>query len=127
MLIKNLTNKQQSFDVKEITGENKVYTIYVTPYGSTEVDRVLLVNPMQYAGILEIDGKPIVHKETIQIPINSLPKVENKLEESIEVEEDTPVVETTVAEDSFICDICGAEFASARGLAAHKNKSHTNE
>ena len=131
MVIKNLTNKQVSFSVKEITGDNKVSDHFIIPYGSTEIERVTLVNPNQYVDILEVDGTPITFDDTISklIPTIQFIEKEKQVEVIPEVEESQEVEitpEPAVA-DTFKCDICGAEFASARGLSSHKNKAHSNE
>lgn len=41
--------------------------------------------------------------------------------------EEPPIVEPDTQVETFICDICGDEFASARSLSAHKSRAHKNK
>ena len=132
MVIKNLTCETQKLVVKEIVGDHRTYDMSLQPHSSVELDRFLaVVNPEKYAGIFDFgDAKVEVKK------VEVLPKVEEPKREEVHEEEEVAPAEEVVAEtteetpkkdvapDAFVCDICGAEFASARGLASHKNKAH---
>lgn len=131
MKIKNLTNKQQAVTVRDLTGDRREYVVYLTPYGATDIDLVNILHPERYAGILEINGiavKRAGEVEEIDTPeepkskeVEEINTLKSLIEESKKVEESTP----EISKDTFVCDICGAEFASARGLNAHKNKAHS--
>lgn len=137
MVIRNLTCKPQSLTVKEITGCHREYDINFQPQSAVELDRhLIVVHPEKYAGIFDL-GVCII-EETRTVGATDAVGDENPTEEIIKdeipvdetVKEETPIVEFAdavedKAPDSFICDICGAEFASARGLASHKNKAHS--
>lgn len=130
MVIKNLTCKPQSLVVKEITGDHREYDMNFRPHSSVELDRHLtVVHPEKYAGIFDF-GVCIVKEEETPIVDATDTEEETPVEEITTVEEETPIEEVTNVEedkvpDSFTCDVCGAEFASARGLASHKNKAHS--
>ena len=122
MVIKNLTEKVQKVLTKEITGFNREFEVFLEPNGSTTLDLMVVVDPKKYEGIIEIDGiAPVVEKST-KVVEEIIPE-ERVVEEVIEEIVEEPTVEQAESED-FICDICGAEFASARGLATHKHKAH---
>lgn len=132
MKIKNLTPDVQKLVVKEITGEKKRYDIYVVPHGTTDIDRMVIIEPADLSGIFEIVGSctPIIVSSEVKATPDEVtpPGVDDQDHDEVD---NPPVVETPPAQeqetgDTFICDICGAEFGSARGLASHKNRTHSN-
>lgn len=140
MKIKNLTSRTQKLVVREITGEKRVYDIYVTPYGTTDIERMTIREPKDLSGIFEVDGVVVTPAE-VEIPVTKNPTPEEPhgeiMDETSDEEptgEPTPeeptqdtTPENTTSEDGvFVCDICKSEFASARGLASHKNRAHPN-
>ena len=122
MKIKNLTEKQQPLDVRELTGERNIYTIYVAPKGETEVDKVAIPHIEKYAGIFSFDGK------CEEAPVVETPASDEKPEENHQQDPDKDEIPEEKSEekksDLHICDVCGQEFASARALSMHKNKAH---
>lgn len=114
MKIKNLTSKLKELGVVEMVG-GRSYNIYLEPFSETELE-----------GLLPADVNDP------EISIESPHRVEKKVEipqiEEIIVEDSkeaqTEDIEQEIIPEKFICDECGAEYASARGLATHKNKSH---
>lgn len=119
MKIKNLTPDTQKLVVKEIVGEKREYDIYVSPYGVTDIDRMAIKEPKDLSGIFEVEGAiiPIIEKES--------PVIIDEESNPPEAEESTGDADV-IADEAHICDICGAEFGSARGLASHKNRAHSN-
>lgn len=119
MKIKNLTPDTQKLVVKEIVGEKREYDIYVSPHGVTDIERMTIKEPKDLSGIFEVEGViiPIIEKES--------PVIINEESNPLEEEESTGDAGVSTGE-THICDICGAEFGSARGLASHKNRAHSN-
>lgn len=122
MLLKNLTSHTVSVTLAELTGDYKQYSICIMPHGITEVFNSKILHEDHYKDILEIDG----HSHAQIVPDPVVVKIEVKDDpissENLEVTESQDVQEES--NDTFVCDICGAEFASARGLNSHKNKVH---
>lgn len=120
MLIKNLTDQVQELHVRELRGSDRVFSVYIQPQGVTDLDRLFVIVDKEKVGkVVEVVGVPI--------PKDEPKEVEAPKEESRENEvppEESPKPEILL--DKFICDECGAEFASARGLNNHKNKAHTH-
>ena len=121
MIINNLTPQTLRVRLKEISGDKNEYDIFIQPHGSTEVSQVTVVNADPR--LLAITSDPY------QVPI---PNTSSPVKDAIEEEPEKPVEEvveekTPVEDSKFICDICGAEFASSRGLARHKSSSHSEE
>lgn len=130
MIVKNLTSKVQVINVQEFGNAGREYSIYLEPNGYTELIGVFTTNKKDLKGLVEFEtfAKP---EGVVESPVPQ--------EVTTEVTED-PVEETGVTEDSteetaeqvevldskFICDECGAEFASSRGLASHKARVHEN-
>lgn len=112
MNIKNLTSDTQKIIMQELVGDRRCYDIFVAPYGTTDLGREgIILNLESLEGSIEVMGIPKA-KEEIKAPESPA------AEETVE----TPKKEEVT--DKFICEECGAEFASARGLASHKNKTH---
>ena len=120
MLIKNLTDQVQELHVRELRGSDRVFSVYIQPQGVTDLDRLfVIVDKEQVGKVVEVVGVPIPKDEPAKIESS---EVDSK-------EMDTPSEKSPEPEillDKFICDECGAEFASARGLNNHKNKAHTH-
>lgn len=117
MIIKNLTPEEIKFEVQERTGEHNRYKLSLRGFGSTDIDRTLeIVNlPVLTAlKVIEVEGyvAPSFSQGVESLQETPEEVVEEKKEENPQEPE------------SLKCDICGAEFASARGLAAHKNRAH---
>lgn len=121
MIIKNLTKKTQKLWIKNIfTGDTAEVDVLATE--PRELGRAFIPDKSMMKDFdqrFEMVGYPrqqIVEKEQVIV------------QESIQEEIMDPPVEETqepeTLESKFICDICGEEFASARGLTAHKNRSH---
>lgn len=118
MIIKNLTSEKLEISARDIFTRHE-YTFYVDPEGHTVREGIVLLRKEELAGKIEVDGSSISPKK---LPI---------LQESIEEEETPEDSEEDGGEESpddgkFICSECGAEFASARGLASHNNRVHSN-
>lgn len=128
MIIKNLTSKVQSIKLEELVG-GREFTLYVEGHGVTDVVGAYIPNAEKYNGIFEIEC--ICHSVSTHDISTIEEEVDNDKAEddsnSEEPEEEKKDKESEVAEDKFICDICKAEFASARGLASHKNRVHSGE
>ena len=128
MIIKNLTSKVQSIKLEELVG-GREFTLYVEGHGVTDIVGAYIPNAEKYNGIFEI-GCICPSVSTHDISTIEEEVTEDKVEDdsnSEETEEEKKDIEPEVAEDKFICDICKAEFASARGLASHKNRVHSGE
>lgn len=129
MLIKNLTSAVQKVEVEDILCD-RIYPIYVEPHSVATLEGVILLHKDKLAGIIEIEGNPVVPttaavvRETPSFEEESS-EVENPSEEE-EQEEIIPPV-TEMNDSQFICEICKAEFASTRGLANHMARTHSNE
>lgn len=128
MKIKNLTPEVQKLVVREITGEKRTYDMYVVPNGTTDIEKMAIIEPKDISGIFEIEGvivpAPVIPHEEPEAPEG---EVVTPPELKISVHDDennTPTPVEPEAGESFICDICKAEFGSARGLASHKNRAH---
>ena len=128
MVIKNLTSKVQPIKLEELVG-GREFTLYVEGHGVTDVVGAYIPRVEKYNGIFEIGCK------CPSINTHDTPHIEEEVKEdnaendsnSEEPEEEKKDKEPEVAEDKFVCDICKAEFASARGLASHKNRVHSGE
>lgn len=127
MIVKNLTCKSQKLVVKEIIGDHTEYDMIFQPKSAVELDRLLtVVHPEKYSGVFEFETcscHSVVETNEVAVEVKE-PEVSTE-EEPETVPDVEEVKEPEVAPDSFICDICGSEFASARGLANHKNKAHS--
>lgn len=118
MIIKNPTPEIQEIVVREIVGTRSEYTFYINPYGSLDLDSNFLLVKEKTKGSIEVVEEP---KKTVIPPVPTPTPVD----EDLTAEETDPTVSTEVEiVDKFICEKCGAEFASARGLTSHMNKLH---
>lgn len=127
MIVKNLTSKLQELKVEELAG-GRGFSIYVEGHSSTELTDVYIPDTQAIKGIFEVVSgieTPQVDKKEEEGPADDLEGT--KKDDLNDDSEENESSETPVAEDVFICDICGAEFASARGLASHKNRVHLDE
>lgn len=125
MIIKNLTSNTQEIKLRAIVGDDREYSIYIKPNSMTDIDRVVILNKKALGGLVEIDG--VVEEVVATEVVESQGQQDTGVSESIEIKE-TEVKEEqkeTPVDDKFVCDICGAEFASARALSAHRNKTHS--
>lgn len=117
MIVKNLTRDLQELQIFEFIGD-RMFTIYVEGNSSTELRDAYVPHTERYDGIFQfISGESFV----VDTPS------EESVEDTIVEEEVQTEVEDIEVSDSFICDICGAEFGSARGLNSHKNRSHSDD
>lgn len=122
MRIKNLTSNTIEVKLKDILARVE-FTCLISPFSSTDRDGVILLDQEKLRGIVEVgDGTPLVAinpptVEETEVVTTEAPIEEKSSEEETRTEEESPVSE-------FICDICGAEFGSMRGLMAHKNRAH---
>lgn len=121
MKVTNLTDKVQEILVKEYVGGE--YTIYLEPHGSTDVEGGYVVEDEGTKGISVEKKTPVVPQTPKEVPIES-PKVIPETPAEVEPEEEEEELGST--SDQYVCEECGAEFASARGLASHKSKAHSN-
>lgn len=141
MKVYNKTNQIQTISVYD-RNTRKPYEIYVCSNSTTEI-----FNDMVVKGDIDRDKFLLLSDEGI--PIEETPRVFKELTQVEDICEDAEVVDIdetlidTVSEESnieeeveedsskaesssFICEICGAEFASSRGLSTHMKKSHSN-
>lgn len=130
MVIRNLTSKVQSLRVEEYVG-GREFTIYVEGNSTTDIEGMFILANQKIQGIFEVEGCESFH--TIPEAVENIP---NDVEETILPGDDEPTTSSGEEEvitpndveessESFICDVCGAEFASVRGLTTHKNRSHS--
>lgn len=118
MKIKNLTSEVLALRVIEFGGSRE-YFIYLQGNSTTELEGCYLSKRNDLTKI-EIEGTTPVVLQSIEVP-----EIENPQSEEVaipEEEEKKPEVS-----DKFICDICGEEFGSARGLNSHKNRAHSDQ
>lgn len=118
MKVKNLLNVVQSITVKDVAGEYREYQLYIEPQATIEIERNLMIVPSS------LSANVIIVDENVKESVKTPTVVEVKSVETPKVEEVNPAVEEPAVTDKFICDTCGAEFASAKGLSSHKNKAH---
>lgn len=127
MKVKNLTDRIQSLWIKNPREGGRSLSVEVRPHDTRDISDYYPDKSMMpdFDKNFEIVGST-----------KNIPSI--KVEETItEIQEDTtgdtqiPDEEKfsnpTVLEDKFICEICGAEFASARGLSSHKNRTHPED
>jgi len=115
MKIKNLTPVVQQVKIVEIIG-GREFTIYIEGNGCTELQGFYLSDTNKLRGIIEVVGtSPFTHSEEFISEDDFSSEEELDLsEDSPEEEEVTPDEDDPSSVDKFICEICGAEFASAR-------------
>lgn len=132
MIIRNLTSKLQPIKLEELVGGREL-TLYVEGHGVTDITGAYIPHIENYLGIFRIEDNVSALFARSSESTENREELEN-LEESIEEneleeenKEDIESKEPEVIENKFICDICKAEFASARGLNSHKNRVHSGE
>lgn len=134
MKVKNLTSKIQALKVIDLTG-GREFTIYIKERSCSDITGMYIADKSQLAHKFEIISDDNISSQEIE-PEDSLSEV-LPLEDS---EESSDVEDNVVEEDNdkeeikdsipeslsskFLCDICGAEFASDRGLSSHKSRAH---
>lgn len=132
MIIRNLTSELQPIKIEELVGGREL-TLYVEGHGVTDITGAYIPHIENYLGIFEIeDNVSALFARSTENAENreALDNHEDNIEEDEHEEEnkeDIKSKEPEVIEDKFICDICKAEFASARGLNSHKNRVHSGE
>lgn len=151
MKIYNKTNQIQELLVNDRCAHSQ-YLIYVNAKGTTSLDAHIFAPSLPKlvsAGIFQIlDEKVCNCKEHCKIEtsteevnteenpeVDSVDSGENMdiSEETNPTEENNEVVDSPIPEEKsevneevtkFICDVCGGEFASSRGLTRHKSMAH---
>ena len=132
MIIRNLTSELQPIKLEELVGGREL-TLYVEGHGVTDITGAYIPHIENYLGIFEIeDNVSALFARSSESTENreELENHEESIEENELEEENKDGIESKepeVIEDKFICDICKAEFASARGLNSHKNRVHSGE
>lgn len=126
MKIKNKTSVPQDLHLRD---RNLFYLVTIPAGATQEISPTCDISNLDE--LLRYDKVVIVDKEnphSIVITKEETPDISEKIiqvdtdEGSVEVTEDIP----TTAEDKFICSICGAEFASNRGLTSHMKRVHAD-
>lgn len=130
MRIKNLSSTSQELTMIEIVGGQGI-PISIEAKGSTEIPTGFYVDFDKLdKRFLAVEGHP--SPKNLRIPEDLDLKVTTE-EASQEVVPPDEVIapeddETApVIGDKFICEICKAEFASARGLNSHLTRAHSGE
>ena len=140
MRIRNNSNQIQELTVIDRGNPNQSYSIYIMAGKELNLDHglaILNLNSWVSRGIIQILDKVVkkeetpvaVEEEKPQEPIIPAPEQEEISEETPEevVSEDSNIEikdENTEEGQSFFCDICHREFASARSLSNHMSRSH---
>lgn len=129
MIIKNLTSSLQGLRVAELVG-GREFTIYLQGHASTELRDICVTETDKLGKTFLILGESTT--SIVEDPEET--STETPVDEEVETTEesgDQPAQEDTTetsqesnVEEKFICDICGEEFGSARGLSAHKSRAH---
>lgn len=125
MFAKNLTSKVQEVRVQEFGTPIREYCIYLEPNGCTELVGLLVTNKKELKGLVDFEKKVVSEEPRISVDVHPVIIKEEIAEASTEGAADS--TEAEVLESKFICDECGAEFASSRGLASHKARVHENQ
>lgn len=122
---------QVSADVTEMLKSGILENVTSSP--SVENKKAVDVKTVK---VEEINGEKVTVECACGIPTegseveNQKPEVETEVINE-EKKEEVPTVETKVADTSkegtFVCEKCGAEFASKKGLTMHMNKLHKEE
>lgn len=128
MKLFNNTNKIQEVKVSDRYG--KCYSVFIEANRSADFEEYQItrdvVNKVKSGILTNLDNptipptlviEPILVQE--QPPIVESAPVEEKGEDK-NPEEETPSEKT----GTHICEICGSEYASERGLAMHISRSH---
>lgn len=130
--MKNVTSNTLTLNAKTKTKPTESYKISLISGGIYELEQTWTYHDLSdlvSQGKLIIYGEDDVADSTEPEP--TLDPVTETVADSTDeeiVEEDEPTEEheedTETKSDSFICEICGAEYASLRGLQSHLSRSH---
>lgn len=123
MKVRNLTSIVQALPIVEIVGGRK-YDIYVEGNGSVELCECYVPNIEKFKNVFELVRD--VDLKTVELKIDEATQVSNE-DDNMLSDDTNDAKDPEVLESKFICDICGAEFGSARGLNTHKNRVHLDE
>lgn len=134
MKIKNLTSSVQALRLVDLV-EGREFTIYIEGNSWTDIAGMYLADMTQLTNKFEIMDS-IMNVTKVDAELAEVATSEDTAESTDreEISEDAPEEEDKESEEEpvsslpnkFICDICGAEFASDRGLNSHKSRSHNN-
>ena len=136
MYVKNTSSKRQVVKVRHLTSHQE-FDISIQPGGTTEIDNLMKIVSKDHSvqiqdpksvpsdSLSEVESNPVEESKTDSDVVDEIKTTDNVEEESTE-EEETALEETKV-DGKFICDECGAEFASARSLSLHKSRAHKHD
>lgn len=129
MKVRNLTSRVQALPIVEIVGGRK-YDIYVEGNGSVELCECYVPDIEKFKNVFELVRD--VDLKTVELKIDEATQVSNEddnlsSDDNMLSDDTNDAKDPEVLESKFICDICGAEFGSARGLNTHKNRVHLDE
>ena len=128
MKIKNLTPKTVELTTYELTG-GREFKIYLAGHGNTDLVNLYIPDLESLRGVIEVEGYHPVKETPTVVETTPIEETMQAIEEIVEEETQTPEPQKEAHEtekSEFICDICGAEFASIRGLTSHKNRVHSD-
>lgn len=120
MIIQNLTNEVVELRVRYFSMDHMELTQYLQPYAKVKFDKAVILNLPEV--ITKVKVGDVATPQEVVVEVAETP-VATEPEDVQEVQEEVPET-TEVVEDKFICEECGAEFASARGLSSHMNRVH---
>lgn len=133
MKIRNLTDKMQGLRVRELPG-GEGYTIFIEAKGETVLQGAIVSERdevkfdkgiFEYVGVERSAPKIEESIESEEVELITEDLEEESVEEESQVE--SLPEESTAGDGKFICEECGAEFASTRGLNSHMNRVHSGE
>lgn len=126
-----ILNQETKFDIRIVPG-GIYYLEKNVSYPDIE-ENINAGNLKVIEGSIEIAEIPTADSVDIEVSIDT-PKEEDKViveEVADSTDSDKPEKTSTVVPDTqketFICDICGEEFASARSLSAHRSRAHRDK
>lgn len=121
MIIKNLTNNTLQMRMKERIDNRREYEFSIAPGSSSEIlKEYTIIDLEKYIR----EGK--VATDTYHVQTDTEETHVDEKEETVLVEKEEASDKDSNESSSTVCDICGAEFASTRGLAAHRSKVHAS-